>query len=165
MVALRFALGYAQAALSWRSMSNFFNGVVCPSGCPMASAITTLDGFYHGIGIIDWFLSTYSISVIPHLEIFHGCIVLLSQCLYLILSESKARSKKSVLKPEVSRSSWWETKPQRLTITEKLAVLRFSQGSRTGSHVLFPRVIVQTQRSELLRIHIGCFKQGCCLAA
>ena len=48
-----------------------------------------------------------------------------------------------------------ETKPLHLAITEKLAVLRFSQGGRTGSHVLLPRVLVQTQRRELLRIHIG----------
>ena len=48
-----------------------------------------------------------------------------------------------------------ETKPLHLAITEKLAVLRFSQGDRTGSHVLLPRVLVQTQRRELLRIHIG----------
>ena len=48
-----------------------------------------------------------------------------------------------------------ESQKLQLAITEKLAILRFSQGGRTGSHVLLPRVLVQTQRRELHRIHIG----------
>ena len=43
-----------------------------------------------------------------------------------------------------------ETEPLCLTVKEELAVLRLSQGSRTGSHVLFPCLLVQAKRSELL---------------
>ena len=57
-----------------------------------------------------------------------------------------------IITTDMTMNSRDETASSR-AIKEELAVLRFSQGSRTGSHVLFSRLLLQTLRSELLRIH------------
>ena len=57
-----------------------------------------------------------------------------------------------IITTDMTMNSRDETTASR-AIKEELAVLRFSQGSQTGSHVLFSRLLLQTQRGELLRIH------------
>ena len=51
--------------------------VVGTCGCPVASANTSLQGFHHGIGIVNGLLPSDSISVIPHLQVFHRCVMTL----------------------------------------------------------------------------------------
>ena len=51
--------------------------VVGSRGCPIALANATLQGFHHGIGIVDGLLPADRIAIIPYLQIFHGCVMLL----------------------------------------------------------------------------------------
>ena len=67
--------------------------VVGSRGCPIALANATLQGFHHGIGIVDRFHLADIISVIPQFQIFHRGIMPLGQHYHLLFSESIARSK------------------------------------------------------------------------
>ena len=64
--------------------------VVGSCGCPIASANASLQGFHHRIWIVDGFFLSDVISVVPCLQIVHGCVVPFGKHLHFVFGKSIA---------------------------------------------------------------------------